>query len=233
MGGRRGTWAKVGIALVAAGLTLYFGRALVRMSRESVDGSPCAAHQHAILIAIRLYADDHDGHLPPAIAWNAYLTGGGYIMHEDTFHCPDAERLGSPGYDYAYNPALAGKSVSAFREPSRVIAIFDADRGQVAPRHGPGRAFFGFLDGIVQAARIRQTPQGWRVEGGPEAIRVPFGSQAVPPAEYRVARDGSVTYLGREAAHDRGRRRTRAAVIGGVVAVLVAGVLGWALGRRR
>lgn len=233
MAERGGTWVKVGIAVVVAGLAIHFGRGLVRMSREIVCGPACSANQHAILIAIRLYAEDHDGRLPPAIVWNAYLTGRGYIRNERSFHCPAAQDLGSQGYGYAYNPALAAKPISAFKDLSQTIAIFDADRGQVAPRHGPGRAVFAFLDGSVRAARIRQTPQGWRVDGGPQAILVPFGSQAVPPAEYRVARDGGVTYLGREAGYDRDRRRTRAAIIGGLIAILLAGFLGWRLGRRR
>jgi prepilin-type processing-associated H-X9-DG protein len=225
-----GVWQ---IAAVAAGVGLIAALLFPVLAGGKCRSmqTQCMSNQKQIMLAMIQYADDWDGHLPPAIAWNAYLTG--YLQTKDeVFRCPVAQHQGSREYDYAYNPTMSAKSAYDLPEPAYAVTVFEAANGQVAPRH-LGGANIAYADGHVKWSRPTQTPAGWVLKHGERSIPVPFGAQAVTPASYRITGRGveSTAYVLPAPAP-----RPRAPAwpfVAGAAALLLAGVLGWGLGRRR
>jgi len=105
----------------------------------------------AVLQAVRDYADEHDGRLPPADAFP-----GGLAPY---LGCPprDALRL-SGGRRLAMNAALAGLPLAAVSEPDRTVLLFETGpdgppvggRERLRPLRGPDDAYvIGFVSGRV------------------------------------------------------------------------------------
>jgi prepilin-type processing-associated H-X9-DG protein len=143
----------------------------------------CLRNQRQIMQAMIMYADDYEGRMPLATAWNAHLVA--YLRMTDAdpdsaFRCPSAPRDRTDGYDYAYNPALAARDMCELEDPARSVALIEADVGQLVLRHHQG-AHFGYADGHVKWSQPTRTPAGWVIEGHDGEILIPVGVQASPP----------------------------------------------------
>lgn len=218
-----------GVGLIAALLFPVFAR-----SRGRPFQTQCMSNQKQIMYAMLEYADDWDGRLPPAIAWNAYLAKR-LADPRRLFQCPTAQRQGSRGYDYAYNPMLSAKAMSDVPDPAYTVATFDADNGQISARH-MGGANVAYVDGHLKWSRPVQTPTGWALKHGDRSIPIPFGAQAVPPTSYRITEKG-VEYMGYVVPPSEAEEPRQPVpawpFVAGAAALLLAGVLGWTFGSRR
>ncbi|MBC8100963.1 MAG: hypothetical protein H7Z41_00045 [Cytophagales bacterium] len=104
-----------------------------------------AARLPLILNAMRRYADDHDGLLPPMDSPESLRAA----LHPG--YLPGLAVFGSPHRDLPYlpNPALSGKPVNSFARPAETIAVFEPRWGtetQVQTRRAAV-----FLDGTCRS----------------------------------------------------------------------------------
>lgn len=126
---------------------------LFSKAREAGRATACTSNQRQVMMALQMWAQDHDEMLPPAdTAWQELS------LEPKLLVCPTAGK--NLRYGYAYNAFVADKVLGdeSFEDnPSRVIAIADASPGEtiavkrrhVALRHN-GEAIAAFLDGHVQ-----------------------------------------------------------------------------------
>jgi hypothetical protein len=111
----------------------------------------CLANVKTMVLALRMYGEDHGGRFPLADDWVGAVRA--YRTDDELFICPgDPDFTGS----YAYNQALSGMMYDAMDEPGHVVAIFESDEAWLAaggaellpeePRHLGGDNY-GFADG--------------------------------------------------------------------------------------
>lgn len=224
------TWTGLAVtALVAVALLIVVPPML---QREAPSRYQCALNQQRLARAVGQYANDWHGLLPPATGWTTYLA---HYLHEPraTLRCSAARREGSEGYDYAYNPALAARGIDDFEQPTGTLVTFDASNGRLAPRHAGG-AIFGFLDGSATFARPVRTAAGWRLTNLHASMDVPVGVQARDPGPYTFVRKGHVSWKEPVRRPERTRHLLSIVrVLSGVMAVVLAGLVGWWLSRGR
>ena len=123
-----------------------------QFERDRPQYSDCGVNVRKLALAIRLYADEHEGKCPPAARWCDDLLAN--VEGKHIFDCP--QRRGSPGA-YGFNAKLAGRTISA--SPPDTVMIFETDKGwnttggagEVIAQPSHGRNFvFGFADGSVR-----------------------------------------------------------------------------------
>jgi hypothetical protein len=123
----------------------------------------CVSNEHQLALAVRIYANDHTNHFPPAATWcdaiKKYADGSDRV-----FKCP-AAATGASRCDYGFNAALDGMDES--KVDPQTVMLFESDGGwnanggpesMVTPaRHEHGRVFVvAFADGSVQEMRQSQ-----------------------------------------------------------------------------
>jgi hypothetical protein len=112
-----------------------------------------AARLTALLSAVRRYAKDHKGLLPPMESPEAVRAAlfPAYVPGEGVFQTSHSQRA------YLPNPALSGKLLKSFASPSEVIAFYEP-LDPIEPEREKHRAVL-FLDGSLR----RLTPPEWDV----------------------------------------------------------------------
>lgn len=138
---------------IAAGLILpALSKARHQRQFDRPQFSDCGGNAKKIALAIRLYADEHEGKCPPAAQWCDDVLPN--LEGRQIFKCP--QRRGSEGA-YGFNAKLAGRTLSAI--PPDTVMIFETDKGwnttggegEVVTNPPHGRNFvFGFADGSVR-----------------------------------------------------------------------------------
>ena len=122
----------------------------------------CVSNVKQLVLAVRQYADDHQGRYPAATNWCEMLRP--YVGTNDVFRCP--ADLSGGRCSYAFNAQLAG--AEAGKVAPNAVVIFEAAGGwnvsgsrELIPgksRHG--RVFLvGFADGHVEQLPASLLPQ--------------------------------------------------------------------------
>lgn len=149
------------VMFVAAGLILP---ALAKMKQQgrfqrqpsmeiqTDNNSDCGKNLRQVSLALRLYADQHDGKCPPAATWCDDVTP--FLSRPDVLKCP---RRSGDRSGFALNGSIAGRTMSAI--PPDTILLFESARGWNAAgdasllpgsaSHG-GKFTFGFADGSIR-----------------------------------------------------------------------------------
>jgi len=148
------------IRLLTATLAVALGLAIMSVGCGGHGGGDSTyafsvARVKALDVALTEYVGDWDDSYPPGVTWMDGLVP--YVHDASDFHSPG---VALPGYGYAFNVDLAGKSVSVVTSPETTITIFDStnlNRNAVAPtttvpvppRYG-GYNTIGYADGHVK-----------------------------------------------------------------------------------
>jgi prepilin-type processing-associated H-X9-DG protein len=123
----------------------------------------CVSNEKVLAMAVRIYANEHTNHFPPAATWcDAIKTHTG--DSERVFKCP-AVATGASRCDYGFNAALDGTDESKVNP--QTVMLFESDGGWNAnggsesmatpARHQNGHVcVVAFADGSVQEIRESQ-----------------------------------------------------------------------------
>lgn len=113
----------VALSLVAAMATIILAPAF-RSARYAAQAAACKNNLKRLANALNMYAEDWDGHYPPANAWMDRIDNDKYLEpgRTDVFHCPAAD---SP-YGYAMNAQMGGKSAKDIDVVNTVL-LFETD----------------------------------------------------------------------------------------------------------
>ncbi len=131
--------------------------------REHADGLGSISNLRQIGLALIMYAQAHDDHLPDAARWVDVLLAD-YAAFDKNF---PAERLfrdrSAPEgeqWNYAFNRALSGVKMADITNPAATVMVFEstagvknaADTGQSLPRPGrhSGGDYYVFVNGHAQ-----------------------------------------------------------------------------------
>lgn len=131
--------------LVVVGIVCALGSVMFPVfskPREKARQNTCLNNQRQIVVAIQMWAQDHDQQLPSADTWldNLGLDRGVLID-------PTAGKDLNPAY--AYNRSIAGRKITEIASaPDLTIVTFDARNGIPEYRHNGG-LFMSYLDGHV------------------------------------------------------------------------------------
>lgn len=125
----------------------------------------CLANSKQIGLAMRLYANDNDGMMPPTQEWQQLIHK--YTKSELVFQCPIARNA---KYSYGMNTQIGSVSERKLANPTQTVAAFDCSlpmasatggRDAVDFRHPvsgrPGLANITFTDGHAKAATATKT----------------------------------------------------------------------------
>ena len=111
------------IAVLAAILFPVFARA-----REKARQTTCSSNQRQIMVAVSMYAQDHNDTLMPNIsteAWSSRLT-----ITPDICYCPTKGNAGSGNLtNYGFNSFLLGQPLNTLTRPELTIATTDLQDG--------------------------------------------------------------------------------------------------------
>jgi len=117
----------IGLAGVVALLTLPGPSGVPRSSAlraVRTEGVLCRQRLQELQRATLLYADAHEGYLPPAASWADALVP--QLDGAAAFHCPEQYRaLAWPGTDYALNAEVAGKQLASLEAPGETVLFFE------------------------------------------------------------------------------------------------------------
>ncbi len=136
-------FAVVGIcAVLAAVLFPVFSR-----GRAKARVSSCLSNVKQVVLAMQMYADDYDGHLPNAWTWTEDMAA--YLNNEEILQCPLAPMEPS---SYAMVKRWSEWKLEDIPDESKAIIIYDAQPdGTPAFRHNDGDGLnAGFADGHAQ-----------------------------------------------------------------------------------
>lgn len=142
------------LEVCAAGLFVMVGLALVPRDRAAGGHQVCLDNLRALGHGLLAYSEDWDHRLPDSGSWAtavASYSGGGSGLT-----CPLDKRPASPAtpmlrgqiVSYGMPGSLSGASIDRLPEPSREMALRDADGPFLAPRHD-NSANAAFVDGHV------------------------------------------------------------------------------------
>ena len=122
---------------------------------QPAGGTECASHLKQLALAVLMWSQDHHDTLPPLAGWAKELDP--YIKNMKVFRCPAAPDLECA---YAYNAAVAGKSLAEIARPSETVLFYEstlgkldaADRGESQPHPGrhEGANNLAYVDGHVK-----------------------------------------------------------------------------------
>jgi len=126
---------------------------IVEMLRQHAAQTVCANNLKQVLLAVHMYAQDHNGTFPNSERWTDDLLP--YAKDEQLFRCPahPETRCG-----YALNTRFAGKALAGIENPAGAVLAFEstagkwngADGGTSLAENHNGGAMVGFADGHVQ-----------------------------------------------------------------------------------
>jgi hypothetical protein len=155
--------------------------------RDRSNTSECITNLHSLCIAMRMYAEDHQGRLPPADSWSDAMLS--YVSSRSAFVCRAVPQLRS---GYAFNRALGRVRLSEIADPEHTVLLYESDLGwngaggadTVAWRHG-GSSFFVFADGDFELVNrgeegslIWQPQRTAKAKSGTGANRAPGPDRA-------------------------------------------------------
>jgi len=150
------------IAVVGVLLCLVVvGAVLFPLFARATGGgrTACLSNMKQCATAVRLYAEDHDDRLPPALSW---MDATRQVAQTDyVFACPDLARTNPQSYGYAMNLTVSDVNTALEDQPADTVLLFESvllARNACSgfyglpdpPRHGGNCV--AFLDGHV--ARI-------------------------------------------------------------------------------
>jgi prepilin-type processing-associated H-X9-DG protein len=131
-------------------------------SRGQAEAASCLSNVKQINLALLMFAEDHDEHLPSADHWVDDLMP--YTKNTGVFKCPE-DKSGARS-SYALNSALSGLAMKDIKHPAEVVMIFETNHPgnnpsggpeSVQSRHNNGRyAAYGFVDGHAMMAQKAQ-----------------------------------------------------------------------------
>lgn len=119
-------------------------------NREKAYHASCACNIKQMCLALKAYALDYDGYLPPAPAWSKTLYP--YIEDSTVYKCPSAYKI-SPLPTYSLNRVIAGSNCSGV---DKMVAVYDSIPGRNLsggpellsdPARHDGGHNIGFADG--------------------------------------------------------------------------------------
>lgn len=128
--------------------------------RDYARGVASLSNLRQIGLALTLYADAHEGRLPPAESWIDALIpiwkdNDPSFPAENLFRDPLAPE-GQP-WNYAFNSSLSGMRISDIKDPASTVLVFEStkgiknasDSGQSVPHPGRyhGGSYYAFADG--------------------------------------------------------------------------------------
>lgn len=148
-----GQW-KIDLVATLEDLPESFRRPLTQ-AKDRALATASLSNVKQIVLAVLIYAQDHDEHLPPADKWIDEIMP--YVRNEQLFRCPAAPDL---EYGYAFNAGLNAVKMEDITRPSEIVLIFESNLGtrnaaggpeavSDPPRHDVGNAY-GFVDGHVK-----------------------------------------------------------------------------------
>jgi len=122
-------------------------------AQEAANRATCLSNLKQLVLAMIMFAQDYEEHLPNADVWMDSLDP--YVKSiKPLIHCPSDK---AHQYSYAMNSQIASKSIGSFDDPVNTIAIFESNSGKKnaadpltslckPPRHGNGNCF-AYVDG--------------------------------------------------------------------------------------
>ena len=138
----------IAIVIAIVGLLLF---PRYKPARGKGPARICQSNLKQLGLAMLLYAEDHDGQLPPASLWNGalmdYLTSHSWGDRErlarGLFVCPTTKKT------YVFNSALGGRDINEIADHEKTPLLWDARSYEGHPPHGGGGETFTvvFLDG--------------------------------------------------------------------------------------
>ena len=143
--------------LVGLGFLLPF---IAQQHRMQAPAQSCPRNLQNVAMALRLYAEGHDGKYPAAANWCGDVTP--FLQTPDLLRCPARPKLRS---GYAYNRAIAGRTTSSV-PPDTILLIESAHgwNGTAGPEdptssspHG-GSYSVAFADGSVREVDTTTLP---------------------------------------------------------------------------
>lgn len=134
------------LAVLTAVLAPYVAR-----HRESVRQKTCLSNMKAIALSVRMYAQEHDGFLPPGPDWIAQMQG--YVKSRRLLRCPSD----NAPISYVLNPDLFGRRPDAVGDPGLTVLLYEGRSGTVIEWHNGG-ANYVFADGRAEWAE--EAPEG-------------------------------------------------------------------------
>lgn len=150
-----------------------------------------------IALAVIVYAQQHNGHLPDADKWTDEIVSfwAKDMILPELLHEPAA-----PGHhvsDYAFNRALSGVDINTIKDLSHTVLLFEsttgthnaADTGDSVPTPGrhEGGTVYAFADGRVQ----------WVPDGHPQLFRAGLASAPILPNYLMHDHPGTGSFTGR------------------------------------
>lgn len=115
---------------VVAGACLVF--APVISPRRDHSRPSCLSKVKQLAVAMHIYAADYDERLPIAQKWHDVIHP--YIKNKSVFGpCPK----GTSPYAYAMNKSVAGAALASFKEPVKVVLLFECASDKPSPVGGP------------------------------------------------------------------------------------------------
>jgi prepilin-type processing-associated H-X9-DG protein len=146
--------------------------------REHARSLASLSNLRQIGLALILYAQAHDDHLPDADGWVDALLPQWKNVQDKGFHAEalfrDPSAPEEQPWNYAFNRALSGARLGDIKDPSATVMVFEstagvknaADTGQSLPRPGrhAGGDYFLFADGhakwLPDGAKPSYAPAG-------------------------------------------------------------------------
>jgi hypothetical protein len=117
----RPRWAE-GAVVVAIGLIfLWILTPLFNAARSKADSAACQSSLKQLALALVMYAQDHQDHLPPANRW---MDAAGARLDPALFRCPAQGR--DARYSYAMNANLSARSLAEIPRPAETILLFES-----------------------------------------------------------------------------------------------------------
>ena len=120
----------------------------------------CESNLRQVGLAVRLYADEHDGRYPSAASWCDAVEAN--VQDKNVFHCPFQPGKNS---SYGFNKKLEGRMLSSI--PNDTVMLFEIEGAwnfsggteDVIARSPHGRSYsFAFADGSVRQITKDELP---------------------------------------------------------------------------
>jgi prepilin-type processing-associated H-X9-DG protein len=138
--------ACVALALTVVLISMFLP--VYSSSQERARQASCMSNLHAIYNALRIYAQDYDGYLPPAESGLEAVFP--YVTSRRVFKCP--QDTSDHATSYSLSSHLVGRKLDEVTESDKEILVYEGHQEQVEYRHN-GVAYFCFADGHVEGQR--------------------------------------------------------------------------------
>lgn len=142
------------VCLAIVGILYAILYPLLLSSKEKAPSLTCLSNGRQLSLAIMMYSQDYDEHLPLAKNWY----DASYAYYKNRLRCP---RLSDPkGIGYAMDERLSGRSLDKIGAPHDESPLLYESRNILANAHDPLNSFvgrhdhqmgwIGFVDGHVK-----------------------------------------------------------------------------------